>query len=270
MAAGATFAVLLAVLAAVMVCFSSGGAAAKAANGAVLLRSAAIQTPGRIPPHPTPPPHPPPNQQRTRWPHHIPCHRPQSKAAAAVAVAVRNPQQQGRHRPPLPPRAKSHSHTPCRSVTLTTSAQTAPASHPPSLRHHQPPPPLPHNPPKTTPTPPQDKPHPRGYVALSAATAPTVDGRLDEPSWRAAPWSEPFLDIVGPSGPAPWARARVKMLWDARALYVGAELEDRQLFANQTLHDSIVYQDNNFEVGWGGLGLGWGRWARGRAVRSLV
>lgn len=38
------------------------------------------------------------------------------------------------------------------------------------------------------------------------------------------------------------------MLWDDTALYVAARLEDKSLFANQTLHDSIVYHDNNFEV----------------------
>lgn len=38
------------------------------------------------------------------------------------------------------------------------------------------------------------------------------------------------------------------MLWDDSALYIGAALEDDALFANETLHDSIVYHDNNFEV----------------------
>lgn len=56
------------------------------------------------------------------------------------------------------------------------------------------------------------------------------------------------MDIVGPSGPKPWAPARVKMMWDEDALYIGAALEDTALFANQTLHDSIIYHDNNWEV----------------------
>ncbi len=60
---------------------------------------------------------------------------------------------------------------------------------------------------------------------------------------------------MGPSGPAPWAPARVKMLWDDDALYVAAQLEDDRLFANQTLHDSIVYMDNNFEVCLWGSGV---------------
>lgn len=46
----------------------------------------------------------------------------------------------------------------------------------------------------------QDKPHPRGYVALQARQPPAIDGQLDEPVWDAAAWSEQFLDIVGPTG----------------------------------------------------------------------
>jgi hypothetical protein len=98
-------------------------------------------------------------------------------------------------------------------------------------------------------SPPQDKPHPRGYAALRAPAPPSIDGALDEAAWRAAPWSAPFLDIVGPSGPAAFAPARVKMLWDDAALYVAARMEDRALFANETLHDAIVYRDTDFEVG---------------------
>lgn len=28
----------------------------------------------------------------------------------------------------------------------------------------------------------------------------SIDGQFDEPEWQAAAWSEPFLDIVGPTG----------------------------------------------------------------------
>lgn len=124
--------------------------------------------------------------------------------------------------------------------------------------------------PPPTPPQPQDKPHPRGYVALRTAAPPAIDGDLSKPCWAAAPWSEEFLDIVGPAGPQPWAPARVKMLWDDQALYVAADLEDGALFADNTLHDSVVYRDNNFEVfidpdgvRWAGLCAGRGRGAGG-------
>ena len=42
-------------------------------------------------------------------------------------------------------------------------------------------------------------PHPRGYVAYRADPAPSINGRLDEACWRAAPWSDGFVDIEGPA-----------------------------------------------------------------------
>jgi hypothetical protein len=38
---------------------------------------------------------------------------------------------------------------------------------------------------------------PRRYVAYRAASGPDVDGKLDGPAWKAAQWSEPFVDIDG-------------------------------------------------------------------------
>ena len=42
-------------------------------------------------------------------------------------------------------------------------------------------------------------PHPRGYVAYRADPAPSINGRLDEACWGAAPWSDDFVDIEGPA-----------------------------------------------------------------------
>eukprot|EP00877_Chromochloris_zofingiensis_P000164 jgi/Chrzof1/10148/Cz04g30200.t1 len=94
----------------------------------------------------------------------------------------------------------------------------------------------------------QDKPHPKGYVAYRTSAPLIIDGKLDDPSWQAAPWSDEFMDITGPTGPKPWYSTHVKMLWDDSYLYLAADMEDPKLFANQTLHDSIIYHDNDFEV----------------------
>jgi hypothetical protein len=75
-----------------------------------------------------------------------------------------------------------------------------------------------------------------------------VDGRLDEPAWRAARWSEPFMDIVGAEGPTPTWRTQVKLLWDETFLYVGANLEEPHLWATLTERDAVIYRDNDFEV----------------------
>ena len=44
---------------------------------------------------------------------------------------------------------------------------------------------------------------PRQYVAYRAPSRIIVDGKLDEPAWAAAAWSEPFVDIEGESEAMP-------------------------------------------------------------------
>jgi len=90
-------------------------------------------------------------------------------------------------------------------------------------------------------------PHPRGYVAVRAAVPPVVDGRLDDPAWRMAPWTDDFVDIEGDLQPKPALRTRVKMLWDDGRLYIGADLAEPNLWATQREHDSVVFRENDFE-----------------------
>src|SRR5262249_45220406 len=88
---------------------------------------------------------------------------------------------------------------------------------------------------------------PRGYVAYRAAKAITIDGELDDEAWRAAPWSDDFVDIEGDARPKPTYRTRVKMLWDDKNLYIGAELEEPHVWATLTKHDSYIFtEDNDF------------------------
>jgi len=89
---------------------------------------------------------------------------------------------------------------------------------------------------------------PRQYTCCRAPVAPEIDGRLDEPAWAAAPWTEDFTDIEGPSRPAPRFRTRAKMLWDDRFLYVAAELEEPDVWATLRERDAVIYHDNDFEV----------------------
>jgi hypothetical protein len=86
------------------------------------------------------------------------------------------------------------------------------------------------------------------YVCRRAAGPITVDGRLDEAAWADADWTEVFGDIEGPAKPAPRFRTRAQMLWDDQYLYVGAYLEEPHVWATLTARDSIIFQDNDFEV----------------------
>lgn len=91
-------------------------------------------------------------------------------------------------------------------------------------------------------------PPPRGYVCYRAAAPPAIDGKLDDPAWVAAPWSDPFRDIEGDRKPDPPLRTRMKMLWDDHALYIAAELEEPHVWGTITRHDAVIFHDNDFEV----------------------
>ncbi len=91
-------------------------------------------------------------------------------------------------------------------------------------------------------------PHPKGYVACKAVRPLTIDGKLDEASWKSAPWTDDFVDIEGDLRPKPRFRTRVKMLWDDTYFYIGAELEEPQVWATLTKRDTVIFLDNDFEV----------------------
>ena len=89
---------------------------------------------------------------------------------------------------------------------------------------------------------------PRQYVSYRASSPINVDGKLNEPAWAAAAWSEPFVDIEGDSRPHPRFRTRAKMLWDDEYFYVAAEMEEPDLWGTLTERDSVIFHDNDFEV----------------------
>lgn len=89
---------------------------------------------------------------------------------------------------------------------------------------------------------------PPHYICYRALSPLAIDGRLDEPSWRKAEWTDDFVDIEGSLKPKPRFRTRAKMLWDDDYFYIGAELEEPAVWATLTKRDSIIYQDNDFEV----------------------
>src|SRR6266511_6427112 len=89
---------------------------------------------------------------------------------------------------------------------------------------------------------------PRTYVCYRAPLPLNIDGRLDEPAWAAASWSDAFADIEGDRRLRPRFRTRVKMLWDDEYFYVAAEMEEPDVWATLTERDSVIFHDNDFEV----------------------
>jgi hypothetical protein len=89
---------------------------------------------------------------------------------------------------------------------------------------------------------------PRHYVAPFVDRPVVLSGKMDDPLWETAPWSDDFVDILGPAGPTPRFRTRMKMLWGEEFLTIGAELEEPHVWATLTDHDSVIFHDNDFEV----------------------
>src|SRR5262249_3347060 len=87
---------------------------------------------------------------------------------------------------------------------------------------------------------------PARYTCYRAAGPITVDGRLDEPSWQAAPQPEPFVDIV--TGQPAWFDTRVALLWDDDCLYFGFTAQEPNVWATLKERDSRIYEDNDLEV----------------------
>ncbi len=89
---------------------------------------------------------------------------------------------------------------------------------------------------------------PPHYICYRAPSPLVIDGRLDEPAWAKSAWTEDFVDIQGPVKPRPRFKTRAKLLWDSGYLYIGAELEEPDVWATLTARDSVIFADNDFEV----------------------
>ena len=89
---------------------------------------------------------------------------------------------------------------------------------------------------------------PLSYTCRHIHSEPEIDGNLEKAAWSIADWTSDFVDIEGDLKPKPQFRTRAKMLWDEKYFYVGAELEEPHLWATLTEHDSVIFQDNDFEV----------------------
>lgn len=75
-----------------------------------------------------------------------------------------------------------------------------------------------------------------------------MNGRLDDPVWKLAEWTEEFVDIQGDAKPKPRFLTRAKMLWDDDHFYIAADMEEPHVWATLTEHDSVIFHDNDFEV----------------------
>ncbi|MEP7342157.1 MAG: carbohydrate-binding family 9-like protein [Acidobacteriota bacterium] len=89
---------------------------------------------------------------------------------------------------------------------------------------------------------------PNSYICQRAAGSVRIDGKLGDAAWRNVPWTESFVDIEGDAKPRPPLLTRVKMLWDDKYFYFAAEMEEPHVWATLTQRDSVIFQDNDFEI----------------------
>jgi hypothetical protein len=89
---------------------------------------------------------------------------------------------------------------------------------------------------------------PKEYLCYRTAETLRIDGNLDESSWRKAPATDVFVDIEGDARPRPRFATRARMLWDDQYFYIGAELDEPHVWGTLTKRDSVIFQDNDFEV----------------------
>lgn len=89
---------------------------------------------------------------------------------------------------------------------------------------------------------------PKRYSCYRVEGKLLIDGRLDEKAWGMADWTDYFVDIEGDKRPLPLQATRAKLLWDDKHLYIAAMLEERDIWAYQSVKDQIVFYENDFEV----------------------
>ena len=84
------------------------------------------------------------------------------------------------------------------------------------------------------------------YTAYHVSESLRIDGRLDEPAWRAAPTSPRFIDIL--TGQPALYDTRAALLWDKENLYIAFRIEEPRLHAKYRKHNDPIYYDNDVEV----------------------
>ena len=73
-----------------------------------------------------------------------------------------------------------------------------------------------------------------------------IDGLLKEESWEKAPSVRAFYNPVSKKEAV--GKTSARMLWDDKYLYIGAELQDKDIYGFHKEHDSTTWEDDVFEI----------------------
>jgi hypothetical protein len=84
------------------------------------------------------------------------------------------------------------------------------------------------------------------YEVKRASTPIAIDGTLDDGAWAAAP--PVTLQFLWESQSGAKQMTRVRLLWDAQALYVGFDADDADITAQYEQRDDPTYRDDAVEM----------------------
>jgi hypothetical protein len=84
------------------------------------------------------------------------------------------------------------------------------------------------------------------YCAPRAQKAPVVHGSLSEGLWAEAPKTSRFADAA--SGSVAFFDTHAALAWDDEHLYVGAWLEERDVWTTGERRRGLAWQENTFEL----------------------
>ncbi|MEN8229751.1 MAG: SUMF1/EgtB/PvdO family nonheme iron enzyme [Bacteroidota bacterium] len=89
---------------------------------------------------------------------------------------------------------------------------------------------------------------PRQYVVYRTIDNITVDGKLNESSWKNAEWTENHVHIVFEGYKNPNLDSRSKMVWDDENIYFAGFLEEPNIYGHLIKNDTIICRDSDYEI----------------------
>jgi hypothetical protein len=89
---------------------------------------------------------------------------------------------------------------------------------------------------------------PAPYACRFTEVPPVIDGVLDDEAWKSAATIENFSMPWLGADAKPAKATHAKILWDRENLYVSANLDDADLYADITEHDGQTWDNDVFEV----------------------
>ncbi len=84
------------------------------------------------------------------------------------------------------------------------------------------------------------------YTAHRTSGTITIDGKLEESSWKKAPFTKNF--VIHTDGKEPKSPTKAQVLWDDNCLYIAFTVTDTDIWATLKNHDEHLWKEEAVEV----------------------